>query len=420
MTAATDPSGETTSYGFDGAGNRTSVKVGTAPAEETTYDAAGRPASGTGGIAYTHDEAGNLTSIDRPGTDEDLTATYDPWGRTASAVPGGLGSPEVAYTYDALSRTTRRTEGLEETTYAYTGLGESPAKLTESLAGIPGDQTLLAHSPSGPLAQQTGTGGAKLLISDLHTDVVGIASPSGTPEGARSYSAWGEPREDGLSSPLGYQGDLTDPSTGLVDMGTRLYAPTLGRFTTLDVLFGDPSQPLTLNQYAYGVASPLTNTDPTGMCSPQFCVDPGYHGEGHKQKHKDGTVAATGSGSNGATDSWSTPGYVPVHEPPRPVAKPKTPKIKSVDVVDVVFRSPDNIELTLMQCSSSAQTPHQRMGCLALRMIYEAGSLWFDQVPPQEVFDPSKGQVNPASPDYRVYCHNPWFTLPRACVPSAP
>ena len=46
-----------------------------------------RVRSGTGGTPYTHDAAGNLTSIDRPGTDEDLVATYG-----------------------ALSRTTRRTE----------------------------------------------------------------------------------------------------------------------------------------------------------------------------------------------------------------------------------------------------------------------------------------------------------------------
>ncbi|HZD04249.1 MAG TPA: hypothetical protein VE173_05005, partial [Longimicrobiales bacterium] len=135
MTASTDPQGVTTAYGWDGAGNRTSVKVGTAPAEITTYDAAGRPDTGTGGLTYTHDQAGNLTFLDRPGTGEDASFTYDPWGRTKTAAPGALGSPEVAYTYDALSRTTRRTEGLTETAYAYTGLGESLARVAESLQG---------------------------------------------------------------------------------------------------------------------------------------------------------------------------------------------------------------------------------------------------------------------------------------------
>ena len=35
--------------------------------------------------------------------------------------------------------------------------------------------------------------------------------------------------------------DLTDASTGQVDMLTRLYEPTLGRFSSRDVLFGDPT-----------------------------------------------------------------------------------------------------------------------------------------------------------------------------------
>ncbi len=49
-------------------------------------------------------------------------------------------------------------------------------------------------------------------------------------------------------------------------MGTRSYEPTLGRFSTRDVLFGDPSSPMSLNQYVYATDSPITFTDPTGMC----------------------------------------------------------------------------------------------------------------------------------------------------------
>lgn len=259
MTSATHPAGETTTYGWDGAGNRTSVKVGTAPAEVTTYDQAGLPQSATGGITYTHDDAGNLIGIDRSGDAEDLALSYDAWGRTTLAVPGT--EDPASFELDALGRVVLRTQGTEETAYVYAGKGESPAKVA-----VTGDaETLFAHAPSGPLAQQVGMGDPRLLITDLHTDVVGLADPSGTAEGARSFSPWGEVREHGMDSPLGYQGDLTDPSSGLVDMGTRLYAPSLGRFTARDVLFGDPEQPLTLNQYAYTSGSPIRYTDPTGM-----------------------------------------------------------------------------------------------------------------------------------------------------------
>ncbi len=42
-----------------------------------------------------------------------------------------------------------------------------------------------------------------------------------------------------------------------------------------DVLFGDPTDPVSLNQFAYGQENPVTMSDPTGMnpCDPH---DPGY------------------------------------------------------------------------------------------------------------------------------------------------
>ncbi len=64
---------------------------------------------------------------------------------------------------------------------------------------------------------------------------------------------------------LGFQGQLTDALTGQVDMLTRYYEPTLGRFDTRDVLFGEATDPTSLNQYVYGADSPVTFTDPTGM-----------------------------------------------------------------------------------------------------------------------------------------------------------
>ena len=100
-----------------------------------------------------------------------------------------------------------------------------------------------------------------------------------------------------------------------MDIGTRLYAPSLGRFTTRDVVFGDSTAPISLNQYVYGVASPLTHTDPTGMCPPQWCVDEGYHGPGHNKKHMDGM------GDQKTSDPWSGSNYVGF-EPPRPLSGP--------------------------------------------------------------------------------------------------
>jgi RHS repeat-associated protein len=69
----------------------------------------------------------------------------------------------------------------------------------------------------------------------------------------------------GQSSFLGYQADMTDPDTKQVDMGTRWYQVGLGRFTARDVIFGELTSPMTLNQHVYGGLNPITMWDPTGM-----------------------------------------------------------------------------------------------------------------------------------------------------------
>jgi len=77
---------------------------------------------------------------------------------------------------------------------------------------------------------------------------------------------------------LRYQSDLTDALTGQVDMGARLYEPALGRFSSMDPLFGELTDPLSLNPFVYGMVNPLTYSDPTGLCAIADC--PPFTGTG--------------------------------------------------------------------------------------------------------------------------------------------
>ncbi|HZD04635.1 MAG TPA: RHS repeat-associated core domain-containing protein, partial [Longimicrobiales bacterium] len=326
MTSVTDPGGEETTYTYDGAGNRTQVKVGTSPAEITTYDQAGLPTSATGGTTYTHDEAGNLTSVTT--ADQTWTYAYDAWGRLIRAEGGPLGEPLHTrdYTHDAAGRTATATEGLTEAAYTYSGEGEDLARVSTSTGGVPGTETLLASGPGGPLAQET-TQGVSFFLRDLHGDVVGLAA-AGATTGTAFYDAWGEPREQtGEISVLGFQGDLTDPTTGLVDMGARLYAPSLGRFTTRDVLFGDLANPISLNQYVYGATSPVLNTDDLGLCAnPSVCPAPSGSSSSQKKKWYSTGAAISPPPSYYGGMSYTpsaTSGQQIRHEPPRPDVGPK-------------------------------------------------------------------------------------------------
>jgi RHS repeat-associated protein len=272
MTASTAPSGTVTTYGYDGAGNRTSVKVGTANPVTTTYDLAGLPTSSSDNTSYTHDAVGELTKIDKSGgTANDWNLVYSSWGVVKSAAHKTTGTPEVAYTTDALDRVIARVAG-STTTYTYRGAGEDAAKAQVGAA----TPVFYAFTPGGPLAQRTGTDVTTLryFVKDLHGDVVGFAATSGTNpmKGSILYSPWGVPgaKTGELATlpaqgRLGFQGQLTDAMTGQVDILTRYYEPTMGRFDTRDVLFGDPANPTSLNQSVYAQSAPVTFTDPTGM-----------------------------------------------------------------------------------------------------------------------------------------------------------
>jgi RHS repeat-associated protein len=139
------------------------------------------------------------------------------------------------------------------------------------MAEVSGTTTTYANVPAGPLAQRSGTT-VRYYLRDQHGDTVGLGTTSATLAGTALYDPWGqvlagtgEMATAPAQGAFGFQSDLTDPATGQVDMLTRMYEPGLGRFLTRDVLFGNPADPISLNQFGYGGASPVTYSDPTGM-----------------------------------------------------------------------------------------------------------------------------------------------------------
>lgn len=265
MSSGGSYSAKSYSFAYDGMGNRTSVTED-GSAITTTFDDAGNPVSSSDGTTYQVDGAGELTGIDRPGSSNDWSYTFDAFGRATQAA----GSSSITYKYDALNRTYKRKVGTQTTTNLYWGTSEDLAKQTQGT-----NWTAYAYSPGGPLAQMGSDQIVRFYLKDLHGDIVGAVSASGTIDAKQYFSPYGERTASGTGLSLGFQGDFTDPSTGQVDMLTRWYEPSLGRFSTRDVLFGDPADPVSLNQYAYGGGSPVTYTDPSGMtrcdADPDLC-----------------------------------------------------------------------------------------------------------------------------------------------------
>ncbi|MGH2641439.1 MAG: RHS repeat-associated core domain-containing protein, partial [Actinomycetota bacterium] len=267
LTFATLNGGTTTEYRYDGAGNRYWVKEGAAAAVTTEFSSASHPVSSSDGTNYTTDELGNLTGISG-GPDPNFTFAYDAWSQLKTATQGAT---TITYSTDAIGRMWQRSVAGAGTLYKYRGLSEDLVRV----APPTGDVTSYAYSAGGPLAQKIGTT-SRLILRDLHGDVVGLTTTTGTVQGSRAFDPYGKPRSTtGESSALGFQGAPTDASTGLVDMVTRHYLPNLGRFITADQVFGNLMLPVSLNRFSYAVGNPVTFSDPDGMCAnPKYCPAP--------------------------------------------------------------------------------------------------------------------------------------------------
>jgi RHS repeat-associated protein len=134
---------------------------------------------------------------------------------------------------------------------------------------------------------------------------------------------------DASVSIFGYQSDPVDADTGAVDMGTRLYDANQGRFTTKDTLSGDPTHPLSLNQFIYGMGNPTSMWDPNGMCpgnilSPDCSYGGKYNSNIHDNDRKHTETQRQADEIYSRWHYWSHLGSINVDPtPPPPPAPPK-------------------------------------------------------------------------------------------------
>ena len=305
--------GTTTSYAYDSNGNMTQDGSVT-----SSYNAQNQLTSATspaGTTSYGYTLNGGLSSVTPP-TGSAQSYTSDAYGDLASA--GG-----VSYTYDALGRMVSRGTGSGSTSLAYLGTSDSLASDGTS------DYT---YTPSGTVtAAGTPGGTAYATMTDQHGDLVAAFSPTSAAAslaGSSSYSPYGGQTSSGHAQNLGYQGDYTDPSTGLVYMNARWYNPATGTFVSSDTIGGSPvPSAVDGNPYAYANGNPLTETDQTGHM-PTGCVWCGVTGWGLC-----GPACAIGGYFLGPSPSTSPPVYYqnqPYYTPAYPWSPPSVSPTSAV------------------------------------------------------------------------------------------
>ncbi|MEV6282751.1 RHS repeat-associated core domain-containing protein [Kribbella sp. NPDC051770] len=270
---------------------------------------------------WAYDKLGNTTTSKRRGS-----YTYDSARPTlVKSVTGGIFGNR-SYGYDAVGNQTTRPDGAVtyndfnlpskiasaqdgDSTFLYYPNGERARKVTskQTVTSVPG---LYERRVSGAqtehrlLVQADGATVAALVYSQagpagvtrkqplyLHADRQGSVSVVTADDDApgfkatvkehRSYDAFGKPRNadwrlgdagytEGIEPAVvdqGYTGHEDDRDTELVNMGGRIYDPTLARFLTADPNVDGANPTQAWNGYAYVANNPLRYTDPSGFAS---------------------------------------------------------------------------------------------------------------------------------------------------------
>lgn len=225
---------------------------------------------------FNYDANGNITS------DGNRTFTYNAFDK-ASHIQAG--SQYAAYKYNhnraVLTRSDYRKDGSDWKTFNTDYVGkiyqqERRYKGEVSAANL--ENTRHKYMVGNIMVvrnQNTSLGNSEQLQyqhSDHQGSTLTVTNQSGSVIEQYFYTAFGKPMKLSGSSivqaiiPMerGYTGHEMLPGLDIIQMGGRIYDPTLARFLQADPHIQAPSNLQNYNRYSYVLNNPLTYTDPSG------------------------------------------------------------------------------------------------------------------------------------------------------------
>ena len=260
----------TTSYSWDGAGNRATKTVN----GEVTH--------------YSYNDFNQLLSKVSPAAKFDYS--YDQRGNLLSILKDGEATH--CYVFDARDRLVQATNPAGDTsTYLYNGLNarvgieqtiDGQTTKTEFLSDItlPYNDTL-STKENGTLTNYiwgqpdclVGTLGddPHYFLTDKQTSVINATDKQGQSQSSFVYSDFGKPLQSELPT-FSYTGYQYDPVSELYFAQARYYDPISGRFNSKDLLHGLLDKSETLNRYTYCLGNPVKHTDPSGLVVPAVII----------------------------------------------------------------------------------------------------------------------------------------------------
>lgn len=258
------PDGTVKEYGYNGFGNRTSVKV-TEPGKSAVQTNAefniGNELVKFGNDTIKYDENGNRLE------DGKYTYTWNAADQLTSITKKGESKAFATYKYDADDRRIEKNVNGTITRFYYDGDSINPLYETDGNGNV---LRSYVYSIDGiRLSMQTG-GKSYYYHYNQHDDVVAMTDESGTVVVKYMYDAWGNAEKQVISgqtdikNPFTYAGYMQDDETGMYYLIARYYNPIQGIFLSTDPEPGDADDPITQNGYTYAGNNPVMNVDPDG------------------------------------------------------------------------------------------------------------------------------------------------------------
>jgi len=346
--------------------SRSELGAAASPGERFGYDGAARlagaGADGTSGYGY--DAADNPTKL--PSGGGSLTQSFDAANQLTTATKAGDGSPQKTLTYDSDgNRNSSTAQDGARTSYGYDQADQltsysgpdrsrpgqsASAQYTYDATGLrqartvdgvertqtyDRSQTLAVPIADGPTAYIAGPDGSPVeqVLQDgsvryFHQDAQGstraLTNPLGGVVASYAFDPYGNPTgpATGVENPFGYNGQYTDPESGLQYLAARYYDPATAQFLTRDPIAGETRAP-----YDYANDSPTNYSDPTGLLS--LSDVGGALGDGAKALGEAGvgaldsptfgltskSLGAVGVHVNTCSGFYKAGGYIPIGGP---------------------------------------------------------------------------------------------------------
>jgi RHS repeat-associated protein len=278
---------------------------------------------GSGGTRYSHDMAGNLTSVNAPGTASDISFGYNAKNQTTSLTPPQVSGP-VSMVYKAATQDEMTDIGDSRLAHSVLGLSAE----TDHSSGIPHTSYFL-RDDQGTLVElrdkQGGSFNHYYYLFDGLGSVIGLTDDTGALVGNKlyRYDPYGKETQaptlpSGVLNPFGFASgymldrvlpEATTPPVGktnLIKFGTRYYMPELSRWTQPDPV-ATVADPMTLDRYLYVQDNPTTFTDPSGRLFPsapgeQEDVQTPIGGDEYPNPDDGGESGGSGDGSGSQMD----------------------------------------------------------------------------------------------------------------------